>query len=101
VAAQAAIRYTKVKVAASLSAKIVDQNGDPIAGATVEEVDENWQEASRSTNTDATGRFGFSTVKGGIYYIMVRAKNSRQTEFPMKVNSFHWKALKIVIEIAA
>ena len=102
VSAQANLQYTKVRMARSLSAIIVDPIGNPIAGATVEEMDENWRETSRTTNTDASGKFTFATIRGRkIYYIRVRAENFQPIEFPLKVNFMHWKTLKLTMPVGA
>jgi hypothetical protein len=100
VGAQINLRYAKVRMVRSLSAKIVDPIGNPVVGATVEEMDGDWREVSRTTKTDGSGKFTFETIRGRkIYYIRVRAKNFQPIEFPLKVNFMHWKTLKLTMPV--
>lgn len=100
--AQIAIRYSNVRVSGSISAKIVDPNGDSLPGAVVTEMDKNWKETFRTTKTDVTGTFTLAPVKGRkIYHIMVRSDNLRQIEFKIRVSRLRRKILILKMENAS
>jgi len=83
---------------------VVTINGDPVRGATIEEVGPDWKGALRSTATDSDGRFALTPVKGRkIYYLQITAgvPGVNPLQVPVKISRFRGKKLlRLQLELA-
>jgi hypothetical protein len=59
----------------SLSGKVVNPAGSEIQEALVERMSTSWKERLDATFTDANGKFSFSNMPQGIYYLKVSYPN--------------------------
>jgi hypothetical protein len=83
---------------------VVYPNGEPVVGAQVAEVSSDWTTELRRTETDSTGHFNLTPIKGRkTYYLRITAKKPGVNSLlvPVQISRWHGKdSLRLQVSLA-
>jgi hypothetical protein len=81
------VEIEKPQLAKSVAGVVNDPSGVALPGVTVEERSEDWKTVLRSTETDGSGRFHFSSTRSKtVYYLQ------------FSLSGFNWLRLKLQLD---
>ena len=88
--------------AQSLSGVVVDPNGKPIAGVSVEARDPTFKSVLFATITDADGHFAFPAPKNGtVHYLHMESKGFDPMQMTVVLRSLARRGVRIRLNVAS
>lgn len=99
-AQQLVVRYDEPFVTNSLSGIVTDPKGDIIAGVLVKRCNSDWKKTISTTSTNEKGKFNFSKLPDGLYFLKLIYNGFQQTEVKIRIYKKSKKKLIIRMELA-
>jgi hypothetical protein len=99
-AQQLVIRIDEPFITNSLAGIVTDKNGDAIPGVSVNNYDFDWKNKITSTSTDEKGKFKFSKLPEGLYFLKLTHSGFQEMEIKVRIAKKSKKKLVIEMEVA-
>ena len=94
------VEIRKVQIAGHLSGTVKDRTGAPVAGASVEEVSQDWKTIVQTTSTDSGGWFSItSQSRSKVHYIVVTAPAFHQLRVRVRLSDGSSKQLELELDV--